>query len=142
MSTAAGSVVMAYQGVGKRLVAVIIDTVIMGVAGWIIALLTGGTTEAGFELTGLPALLLFIVAFAYLVLTEAYLGGTLGKLVLGMRVIKEDGSPCDLQAALIRNLLRIVDGLFFYIVGAILVWTSSKRQRLGDRVAHTLVVSK
>jgi uncharacterized RDD family membrane protein YckC len=45
-----------------------------------------------------------------------------------------------MQAALIRNILRIVDGLFVYLVGAILVWKSDKRQRLGDRVAHTVVV--
>jgi len=73
---------------------------------------------------------------------EGLVGATIGKMVLGMRVTKVDGSPCDLQAALIRNILRIVDALPFYLIGAILVWTSSRRQRLGDRVANTVVVSK
>jgi uncharacterized RDD family membrane protein YckC len=46
----------------------------------------------------------------------------------------------DWQASIIRNLLRIVDGFFFYLVGAIVVWVSKGRQRLGDMAAHTLVV--
>jgi uncharacterized RDD family membrane protein YckC len=40
-------------------------------------------------------------------------------------------------------VLRIVDALpVAYLVGAIFVWTSDKRQRLGDRVAHTVVVPR
>lgn len=39
-----------------------------------------------------------------------------------------------------RNVLRLLDGLFFYLIAAILVWTSRNRQRLGDRVAGTAVV--
>jgi uncharacterized RDD family membrane protein YckC len=70
------------------------------------------------------------------------MGGTLGKMALGMKVVKEDGAKLDWGASLIRNILRIVDGFFFYLVGAIVVWTSKKRQRLGDMVAHTLVVRK
>lgn len=32
--------------------------------------------------------------------------------------------------------------LFVYLVGAILVWTSDRRQRLGDRVAGTVVAKR
>jgi len=37
--------------------------------------------------------------------------------------------------------VRLVDVLFFYLVAAIAVWTSKKRQRLGDMAANTIVVS-
>jgi uncharacterized RDD family membrane protein YckC len=37
-------------------------------------------------------------------------------------------------------LLRLVDCLFFYLVGAIFALTSLRGQRLGDRAALTLVV--
>jgi uncharacterized RDD family membrane protein YckC len=37
-------------------------------------------------------------------------------------------------------LLRIVDGLFSYLVAFIAVLISGKNQRLGDMAAHTLVV--
>ena len=47
----------------------------------------------------------------------------------------------DWQASIIRNLLRIIDGFCFYLVGAIIVWVTKSKQRLGDLAAHTLVVS-
>jgi uncharacterized RDD family membrane protein YckC len=43
-------------------------------------------------------------------------------------------------AALVRSLLRVVDGLFGYLVGFVAVLASQKNQRLGDMAAHTLVV--
>jgi uncharacterized RDD family membrane protein YckC len=54
----------------------------------------------------------------------------------------EDGSKLTPSAALVRNVLRFVDVLpFAYIVGAVIIWSGGpKRQRLGDRVAKTVVV--
>jgi len=60
-----------------------------------------------------------------------------------MRVIKSTGESLDLKASLIRNVMRIVDFLpFFYLVGAISIWDSKTKQRVGDRLAKTVVVSK
>ncbi len=127
-------------GVALRAVATIIDMIVLGVVAWVVALFTGGTTATGFELQGAPALLMFLLALGYYVVMEARLGWTLGKRAIGLKVVKLDGSALDWQASIIRNLLRVVDGLFFYLVGAIMVWTSKQRQRLGDRAAATLVV--
>ncbi len=127
-------------GVGRRAVAILIDMVLLFVAGYVIALATGATTPTGFNLQGGPAFLWFGVALAYYVVMEATSGATLGKRAMGLKVVKEGGEPLDWQASLVRNILRIVDGLFFYLVGAIAVWVSKKRQRLGDMAAHTLVV--
>jgi uncharacterized RDD family membrane protein YckC len=44
------------------------------------------------------------------------------------------------RAAAIRSVLRLVDGLFSYLVAFIAVLASAKNQRLGDMAAHTLVV--
>ena len=129
-------------GVGRRAVAIIIDMIVLGILGWVLALGMGGATSEGFNLSGAPALIWFLVALAYYVVMEVQMGGTLGKLALGLKVVKEGGEKVDWQASIIRNLLRIVDGFFFYLVGAIIVWTSKKKQRLGDIVAHTLVVPK
>jgi len=129
-------------GVGLRFVAVLIDSILLGILGYLIAAVTGGTTASGFELQGAPAFFLFLLGFLYYWLLETYLGGTLGKLILGMRVVMEDGSPVNLKAALIRNLLRFIDGLLAYLVGAIFIWTSPEKQRLGDRLAKTFVVKK
>ena len=134
---------MQYVGVGMRLVAAIIDVVVFFVLAWLVAMLTGSTTEDGFALNGGTALLPVVVWFIYVIGMEATVGATLGKMALGLRVVKTDGtSPIGWPASLIRNLLRIVDGLFVYLVGAILVWRSPTRQRLGDRVAGTVVIKK
>jgi uncharacterized RDD family membrane protein YckC len=133
---------MSYVGVGWRAVATIIDLVIVYILGYLVALVLGGTTASGFELQGAPALIWMLLSLLYYVGLEATLGATLGKLVLGLRVVTTDGAPITWSTALVRNLLRIVDGLFFYLVGAILVWRSPLRQRLGDRVAGTIVVRR
>ena len=134
---------MQYVGVGMRLVATIIDVVVFFVLAWVVAMLTGGMTEDGFALNGGTALLPMVIWFVYFIGMEATVGATLGKMVLGLRVVKTDGSsPIGLPASLIRNVLRFVDGIFGYLVGAILVWRSPTRQRLGDRVAGTVVIKK
>jgi uncharacterized RDD family membrane protein YckC len=133
---------MTYVGVGIRFVAVIIDSVILMVVGWVLATIFGGASATGFELNGAPALLLFLIGFGYYIVLETIAGGTLGKLAVGIRVYTVDGRPISWGASAIRNVLRIVDGFFFYLVGAIMVWTSDKKQRLGDRAAQTVVAKK
>ena len=129
-------------GVGRRAVAIIFDMIVLGIIGWVLGMALGGATSDGFNLSGAPALIWFLIALAYYVVMEVQMGGTLGKLALGLKVVKEGGEKVDWQASIIRNILRIVDGIFFYLVGAIVVWTSKKKQRLGDMVAHTFVVPK
>lgn len=125
------------------MVATIIDVIVFFLLTWLVAMATGNTTSDGFSMEGSVVLLPMVIFFVYLVAMEATLGATLGKLALGLRVVKKDGtSPIGWPASLVRNVLRIVDGLFVYLVGAILVWRSSTRQRLGDRVAGTVVVKK
>jgi uncharacterized RDD family membrane protein YckC len=132
---------MQNAGVGIRAVATIIDTAILFVIGYVLALFTGGTTTEGFQLTGGPFFVWLLIALAYYIAMEHRAGATAGKRLTGLKVTRMDGSsPIDLNAAIIRNVLRLVDGLFFYLVGAIFVWTSEKKQRLGDRVANTIVV--
>jgi uncharacterized RDD family membrane protein YckC len=130
------------QSVGIRAGATIIDIVIFWVFSFIIAIFTGETSGAGFSTGTLGSCLIGIVGIAYYVVMETMYGGTVGKLALGLKVVKEDGSAPDWQTSIIRTLLRIVDGLFFYLIGAILVWTSPTNQRLGDKVAKTFVVKK
>ena len=130
-----------YVGVGLRSVAAIIDTAILFVVGYIVASLTGGTTSAGFQLQGAPFFLWLVLALLYYIAMEATGGATIGKRLIGLKVATLEGeSPVDWRASIVRNLLRLVDGIAFYLVGAILIWTSDKKQRLGDRIAGTVVL--
>ena len=89
-----------------------------------------------------PICLVFLfVIFAYLILMEAYVGWTVGKRILGMRVADVSGNKIGLSKLIVRNILRLVDGLpAFNILGIILIATSQREQRFGDRVARTYVV--
>jgi uncharacterized RDD family membrane protein YckC len=139
--------------VGKRILAALIDIVVLIVIGVVFALLFGRHTTTGsaangqvsssasFSLSGAPAVIYFLVDLAYYGVSEALTGQTLGKALLGLRVVKLDGSPCTPGAALVRTLLRLIDGLpLFYLVGLICIAVSARAQRLGDMAAGTVVV--
>jgi uncharacterized RDD family membrane protein YckC len=72
---------------------------------------------------------------------EAYVGWTVGKRIFGMKVIDSTGRKIGILKSLIRNLLRLVDGLpALNILGIVLIVNSSSGQRVGDRIAKTYVV--
>ncbi len=136
-----------YAGVGRRFLALLVDLVILSVIDYLISLAFGGVRTAGgsvsVSLTGFPAVVVMLIPVLYYIVLEAVMGGTVGKMLLGMRIVTVDGSRIGWGASIIRNLLRIIDGLpFAYILGAILIWTSPSKQRLGDRVARTVVVRR
>ncbi len=130
-----------YVSVGMRFLALLIDTILLAIVGGILGVLfrlilgpnTGVTVGSSIG---------SIISVLYFFVLEATQGATFGKKMLGLRVVKTDGSPIGWSESIIRNLLRIIDGLFAYLVGAILIWTSPERQRLGDRLAKTVVIRR
>lgn len=135
---------MRYVSVGPRFAAAVVDTLIGFVGfGFAVAALAGGITSSpegvAFTLEGGPALALFALWLGYHIAMEAALGATAGKLLVGVRVSTTDGGKIGWRAALVRNLFRAVD-VGCGAVGAVLIWNSPSRQRLGDRVAGTVVV--
>src|SRR5260370_8343960 len=68
-------------------------------------------------------------------------GQTLGKRVLGLRVMDEQALRLEFSQVAVRNLLRVVDSLpMLYMVGGIASLVSRRSQRLGDLAANTIVV--
>ena len=142
---------MEHAGIPLRFVAVLLDAVIVFFpAGIIIGLLSGGGytetgnghANAGINVGGNTMWLLLALGIGYYVFCEAATGATLGKRMVGIHVIGEDGEHLTFGASLVRNLLRLVDCLFFYLVGGVFALTSPRGQRLGDRAAHTVVVRR
>ncbi len=86
-----------------------------------------------------------LIAIMYYVLLEGIAGATVGKFLTGIRVVNEDGTKLGWAGAVVRNVARIVDAFPYglpYLVGAISVWASPAQQRLGDRWANSVVVTK
>jgi uncharacterized RDD family membrane protein YckC len=131
---------------GRRVLAIIVDGLVLGVLFWVMSLIFGTSSAEGgmasASLGTLGTLLYLILAFAYFTLLEGNRGQTLGKMLLGIKVVREDnGEVPGLGAAAIRTVLRLIDVLpFAYIVGYISILVTSKNQRLGDMAANTLVV--
>jgi uncharacterized RDD family membrane protein YckC len=131
---------------GRRVLAIIVDGLVLGVLFWVLSLIFGTSSAEGgmasASLGILGTLLYAILAFAYFTLLEGNRGQTLGKMLLGIKVVREDnGEVPGLGAAAIRTVLRLIDVLpFAYLVGYISILITSKNQRLGDMAANTLVV--
>jgi len=82
-----------------------------------------------------------VVMFLYFVLLEGLIGVTLGKWIVGLRVEHIGEGKPGLIKGLLRNALRIVDGLpAFNILGILLILSSEERTRFGDRIAGTRVI--
>lgn len=91
-----------------------------------------------------PICLIFLcVMFGYFVLLEGLAGGTIGKMAVRIRVIDLQGRKPGLAKSLIRNLLRLIDGLpALNLIGILLILSTPERARFGDRVAETRVILK
>jgi uncharacterized RDD family membrane protein YckC len=131
-------------GVLLRFIAALIDGVLIGVVSWVLGLVLGASGDGGFDVQGPAALIIFVLPVIYWAAMEATSGATVGKMVLGIQVVNENGtSPIGWGPAIIRNIIRIP--LIYWaacIVGLIMMLTQPNQQRLMDKVAHTIVVKK
>lgn len=138
-------------GIGSRALALLVDWLVLITIGIILvlpAILFFGLADTiGGPLWSSTVIGIFMIVFifmptAYYVLMEYYMNGqTLGKKVMGLRVISDRGTAPGLFSLFLRNLLRIVDNMpFAYLVGMTTIFIHNKEKRLGDLAAGTLVV--
>jgi uncharacterized RDD family membrane protein YckC len=81
-------------------------------------------------------------ALYYYFAWESGNGQTLGKKLTKIRVVRLDGGPASMDEIAVRTILRLIDGLFLYLVGLIVMLiTGERRGRLGDLAARTMIVS-
>jgi uncharacterized RDD family membrane protein YckC len=138
------------QSVFPRGIAYVIDTAV--VAALTAVLMTLGVLEGGGlesldpdavrdMLQSNSGLAVYVILFGYFLLCEGVWGRTLGKLALGLRVVKiQDGSPCGWSRSIVRNLIRPFDLFFVGLPGGLVVMLTPARQRIGDLLGGTLVV--
>ena len=97
------------------------------------------------EYPALKAFFFFAVYLTYYAVFEGALSRTPGKFFQGLVVRKTDGSPCGWKAALIRSLARVVEVNPILLGGVlpagIIIISSRRKQRIGDLLAGTVVVS-
>ncbi len=92
---------------------------------------------------GMLALSVPIVFLLYFFVFEWLVGATPGKLISGLRVRKLDGSRCGARSAFIRTVFRLFEAnplLLGGLPAAVIISASKSGQRVGDRIAGTVVV--
>ena len=136
-------------GPARRMVAYVVDLLVRALIALVLLIplflsVLGTETELmGAEL-GIFLVALFLLEWGYYVFFETLMGGrSLGKLALGLRVVRQDGRPLSIGDSLLRNLLRAADFLpMGYALGVLIMGFDPIFRRLGDWVAGTMVVSE
>ena len=154
-----------YAGFGPRLVAVIIDIIIIGVAQSFIIVPLLAAVGFGFAsgaenmdfsnpeesagmIAGIMALIgaYWILATCIQILYFTFMESsknqaTVGKMAMGIIVTDLNGGKLDFSKALVRNLCKIISNLTM-LIGYIMAAFTEKKQALHDMIASTLVVKK
>jgi uncharacterized RDD family membrane protein YckC len=127
-------------GLAVRTCAYGIDKIIQWVM--LFALLLGISFEGSGGGKWLTLLLIFFVEWFYHCFCELlFRGQSPGKRVMGIRVVRDDGSPVNPGASFLRNLLRFADTFLFLCPVAFISMAASRGfKRLGDWTAGTVVV--
>jgi uncharacterized RDD family membrane protein YckC len=137
-------------GIGYRCLAYLVDVFLLFLF-WVVAYFTFTLLVEdvlGFVqgLSGLTQTLgvvgLFATQWLYWTVCEVLMGGqTPGKRLIGIRVVRVDGSPVGVLESAVRNLVRVVDFLpALYALGCLSMLLTRQHQRLGDLLAGTLLV--
>ena len=136
-----------YGGFWIRLAAYLVDAMILGVAMVILALPLGAGLIASTD----PAVLISSLGLysvvaaganaAYQVLFLTKYGATPGKMVLGLHVVRSDGSAITTGRALARMGGQMLSGLILNI-GYIMIGFDAEKRALHDHIADTRVVYK
>ncbi|QDU68593.1 stage II sporulation protein M [Engelhardtia mirabilis] len=143
------SVEFPLAGLGSRFGALLIDGTLILLAFIVVALVV---VLVGQQYLGVVspelAIALVVAAIAFLIwgyffFYEAFSDGqTPGKRLFGVRAVLAGGQPLTIQAAALRNLIRIIDlqpGTSC-LVGGFVMLIDSRGRRLGDLVGGTVVV--
>ena len=123
-----------YCGFWIRFLAAILDGLIIGlpvgIIGWGLAFATGIST------------LMYVAQLASLILIvylDGIKGGTPGKLILGMRIVNEEGNYIGIPMAILRYIGKLLSGVILGI-GYLMIAFTDKKQGLHDKIAKTFVV--
>ncbi len=140
-------------GIGSRFIAGMVDTLLlaglMALLAIVLMLLLpvaavfpAEVVQAlGWVAVAYILLLMFALYWGYFVACELLMNGqSPGKRVMKIRVVRQEGGAVQVGDVIVRNLLRVVDAQFGYVVAGVCMFVTRRCQRLGDLAAGTVVV--
>lgn len=117
-----------YAGFWKRLAAYLVDYFIIGITCWIISLIG---VFGNF--------LSFLILAVFLIGFWSATGQTPGKAVVGIKIVRLDGTNIGLGNAVLRFIGYIVSSIIFFI-GFLMIGWHGKKRGLHDLIAATAVI--
>ncbi len=126
-----------------RFLAWIVDAAAVGAIAFLVSTATSFLGIVSVDISQAVAIAsLFAISLGYGISLEWFWRGqTLGKRLLKLRVVDDQGLNLRFDQVVMRNLLRIVDRLpLLYLVGGVACLLSRHNQRLGDLAAGTVVM--
>jgi CAAX protease family protein len=130
-----------YAGFWRRALAATLDNAVwfigvLIILGWLPIDPDDISNEAAY----IGLIVVFSAWFNYFAFCEWRWGQTIGKNATGLEVRSLDGSEkLTYGQASIRNVLRLID---FFVIGELMIASTERQQRLGDRAARTVVVKR
>ncbi|HEY5648542.1 MAG TPA: RDD family protein [Nitrospiria bacterium] len=139
---------VAYATVWRRFLAKSVDTLLvsapLGAVIWWktdpASFLFMGSASDFFSTGGRAFMLIPIALLVYHSVLEAGGRNTPGKRLAGIRVVGTDGKPCGIGRAFLRNIFRLLDGIYLYGIALVSISATDRWQRIGDLVGRTIVV--
>jgi len=143
-----------YAGFWIRFVAVVIDAILLGIVGFVIGMplrlaMGVGSMNVGNSAAALPMIMgalglslaiNFVVAGLYQIYFLSTRGATIGKMALGLKVIRADGGPLSVGLATGRYFAYLLDSYFTLTIGFIIAGFDSEKRSLHDRICDTRVI--
>jgi len=138
-----------YGGFWIRFLAIVVDGLIMDAIYVPLVFLFGVTVfrAAGAAPAIRPGTIValelvpMLAVFLYEVMMIRYFGATLGKMAVGVKVVRTDGSEISWGISIARYFMKMVSGIILAI-GYIMAGFDSEKRALHDRVCDTRVVYK
>lgn len=143
-----------YAGFWKRAAACLIDSLVLGIGGAIIGGVIGAMMGAIIGINGGSdggaVVLIQVVNFLVgLAIGATYYGwfhastsqATLGKMAVGIKVVRGNGEPISFPRGVGRYFATLLSTLILYI-GFLMAAFTQRKQALHDMVSDTLVVDK
>lgn len=130
-----------YAGFWIRLVAYLIDAIVLGVISYAIAQFFGFPSPfSGEEQSTSQSLLSTLIGFLYFVLLESgNMQATVGKRAMGLVVTDESGNRITFLNATGRYFAKILSAIIL-LVGFLMVGWDRRKQGLHDKLVGTLVI--
>lgn len=122
-----------YASVWKRFFAFMIDAAVFVILFWVLAQVLDNATVS--------IILLVIIWLYYALLESSPLQASLGKMIMGIKVVDRRGRRMSFWQATERILSKIVTNVTFYF-GFFIAAFDKKKQTLHDRISHSMVVVK